>query len=378
VALGAAADPSQFVRAYLAAYVFFFGLTMGSMALLMVYHLTGGAWGFLIRRFLERGVSILPLVAIGFVPIALGVRSIYPFAQSDVVDGNDLLEFQQIYLTVPLFQARGALFFLLWLALAYCLLAWSRAEDRTGDPRFGRRCENLSGPGLVIYGVTIHFAAVDWLMTLQPAFHSTIFGPVVVSGQILSALALALLMLAFVHRDNALAERISPKALNDLGNLLLTLVIIFAYMCWFQYMLIWIANLPVDAVWYMPRLDGGWQVVGLALVIVHFVVPFVLLLWRAVKQDTRAVAAIALTLLLAQLVFDGYQVAPPFYAEGLGQRWMECVMPVALGGIWVFIFLGRIEHWSALPKHDANEASAIRLRLSDEREAAWEERFSHG
>ena len=128
VAVGAVSDPGQFMRTYLAAYIFYFGLAMGSMALLMVYHLTGGAWGFLIRRFLERGVSTLPLVAVGFVPIALGLEHIYPFAQRDLVAGNDLLEFQQMYLSVPLFQARAAAFFLLWFVLAYCLLAWSRRK----------------------------------------------------------------------------------------------------------------------------------------------------------------------------------------------------------------------------------------------------------
>ena len=378
VAVGAVSDPGQFMRTYLAAYIFYFGLAMGSMALLMVYHLTGGAWGFLIRRFLERGVSTLPLVAVGFVPIALGLEHIYPFAQRDLVAGNDLLEFQQMYLSVPLFQARAAAFFLLWFVLAYCLLAWSRAQDRTGDPRYARRCENLSGPGLVIYGVTMHFASIDWLMSLQPAFHSTIFGPLVVSGQVLSAHALALVMLLLACRSTPVADRVSPKALNDLGNLLLALLVIWAYMCWFQYMLIWIANLPVDAVWYMPRLRRGWQVVALALVVVHFVIPFVLLLWRGVKQNIRALVAIAGTILLAQLMFDVYQVAPPFQADGLSQQWMELVTPIGLGGLWLFAFLGRIEHWSTLAKHDANEASAVRLRLSDEREAAWEEAFSHG
>ena len=332
--VGGVFDPPQFFRAYLAAYLFYFGIAMGSMTLLMIYHITGGAWGFLVRRILEAGMRTLPLVALGFIPIGAGARYVYPWAQPDVVAANELLRQQQVYFNPPFFYGflygfygRAVLYFALWLIMAYFLSAWSRAQDRTGNPRLAWRCDGLSSIGLVIYGISIHFASVDWLMSLQPAFHSTIFGPLVASGHLLSGLALAVIVLAALCRHTPLSEIVSPKALGDLGNLLLSFLIVWAYMCWFQYMLIWIANLPVDVVWYLPRLSGGWQWVALALVVLHFLVPFFLLLFRAVKQDIRVLAWVAGLMLVMQLVFMVYQVAPAFHAAELTQHWMNFWLP---------------------------------------------------
>ncbi len=371
-------DPDQFFRAYLAAYLFYFGIAIGSMALLMIYHVTGGAWGFLIRRILEAGMRTLPLCALGFVPICFGVEHIYLWAQPAEVAASELIRSQQIYMNVPFFCGRAAGFFALWLLIAYGLSAWSRAQDRTGDQRLARRLDGLSGIGLVIYGVTIHFASIDWIMSLQPAFHSTIFGPLVASGQLLSAHAVALIVFAGLCRSAPMHEIISPKAINDLGNLLLTFVIVWTYMCWFQYMLIWIANLPADVIWYMPRLRDGWQWVALALLVFHFAIPFLLLLLRSVKQNVPMLASVAALVSFMQLVFMDYQILPVFHALRLREHWMDVVAPLALGGIWSSWFLSRLDSRPLLPAHDLNKLIAAHLRRTDEQEAAWEEALSHG
>ncbi|HEX3727161.1 MAG TPA: hypothetical protein VHV08_13000 [Pirellulales bacterium] len=376
--VGGLFDPPQFFRAYLASYLFFFGIALGSMALLMIYNLTGGAWGFLIRRFLEAALGTLPLVAVAFLPIAAGASYLYPWAQPALVESNELVQFQQIYMHPPLVWARALLFFLLWVVLAFLLGAASRAQDRAATARQPRWSEYLNGFGLVIYGVSIHFASIDWLMSLQPAFHSTIFGPLVVSSQLLSAHALALGGLVLCSGHEPLAERISLKALTDLGNLLLSFVVVWTYMCWFQFMLIWIANMPVDVVWYAPRLQNGWQWMALGLVVFGFAVPFLLLLWRRVKQKPRAVAWICGLVLATQAAFSIYQVSPPFQRYGFGEHWMEPLALVALGGVWVALFLRKLQGRPILPLRDPNEASAVHLRESDEHEAQWEESLSHG
>ena len=191
LAIGGWFDPQQFFRAYLSAYLFFFGLAAGSLALVMIYHLTGGAWGYLIRRFLEAAMRTMPLVAIGFLPIALGTFYLYPWARY-VADGPDavpavstLLSFQQIYMNAPFFWARAAVYFALWLTLVWCFDGLTRSQDAGGGSRVAAWCENLSGPGLVVYGLTLHFAAIDWIMAIEPPFHSTIFGPMVASSQLL-------------------------------------------------------------------------------------------------------------------------------------------------------------------------------------------------
>src|SRR5581483_941877 len=308
--IGAPFSPTQFFRAYLTAYLFYLGIALGSMVILMVYYLTGGAWGFLIRRVLEASMRTLPLLVVLFLPIAGGLTYLYPWAQEGVVLANPNL--QRWYLNTPFFWGRAALFFLLWLVLAHFLNAWSRRQDDTGDPRLVERLERLSAPGLVIYGLCITFAAVDWIMSLQPGFRSTIFGPIVASGQILSGQAFALIVLAWLVARPPVADLISLEALNDLGNLLLTFLIIWAYLVWFQFMLISVANLPYEVIWYLPRSRGGWQWVAWALLFLHFVFPFFLLLQRDVKRNPRVLGGLAGWLLLMQLVYVYWHVMPSF------------------------------------------------------------------
>jgi hypothetical protein len=378
LAVGGLFDPAQFFRAYLAAYVFCLGLSLGSLAILMIYHTTGGAWGFLIRRFLEAAVQTLPLMAVGFVPIALGVRHLYPWAQPEEVASDPIVAGQSIYMNVPFFMARAVLYFALWLLWAANLIRLSRKQDRTRDPSVAYWLDGWSGVGLLVYGVTLHFAAVDWLMAIQPPFHSTIFGPLVLSGQLLSALALAVLVLCLLGGRTPLADFIRPKVLNDLGNLLFSFVVVWAYINWFQYMLSWIANLPYDAVWYVPRFESGWQWLALLLLSLNFAVPVLVLLWRAAKRSRLVLGSVAALVLVTQAAFSIYQAVPPFDAYGIAAHWMNLVAPFALGGLWLAYFQWRLGGMPVLAEYDYNENSAAHLRTIDDHEAAWAEIFSHG
>ena len=283
--LGALVDADQFFRAYLAAYLFYLGIAHGSLAILMVYHLTGGAWGFLIRNILEAGMRTLPLLAALFVPIALGVGYLYVWADPEEVAASTDLQHKQIYLNVPFFIGRAAAFTsscgLASRLLPEHLVAAAGPHRRSG--RYARWQSHLSGPGLVVYGITIFFASTDWIMSLQPAFRSTIIAPLFASGEILVGFACALLVMAWLVARPPLV--VSADAVGDLGSLLFTFLIIWAYMAFFQFMLIWIANLPYDVMWYLPRSSGGWQYVAWALFVFHFAMPFFLLLMRDVKQQ---------------------------------------------------------------------------------------------
>jgi hypothetical protein len=375
--VGAFFSPGPFFRAYLAAYIFFLGLGLGCMAILMVYHLTGGAWGFLSRRILEAGMRTLPLLAVLFIPVACGVGFFYPWAQPAAVAADPRLQHQQIYLNVPFFCVRAALFFILWLVCAYFLSSWSDVEDRNGDAGLASRRGWLSGLGLVAYGIAMHFAAVDWVMSLQPMFHSTIFGPLLATGQLVSAMSLVIVVVAVLALRPPLETVISAKVLNDLGNLLLTFLVIWTYMAWFQFMLIWIANLPVDVVWYVARSQGGWLWVTWANFVLHFAVPFFLLLLRVVKQTPRVMRWLGGLMLLMQLVFDYYQVLPAFEAPSLAEHWLDFVMPLALGGLWLACFLWQLGRRPLLPAHDSNAHEAVHLRHLDDYEEALEETLSH-
>jgi hypothetical protein len=343
----------------------------------MIYHLTGGAWGYLVRRILEAQMKTIPLLAVLFAPIAWGIRYIYPWAQPAVVAASANLQYKQFYLNPSFFWIRSGIYFVLWMGLAWFLASWSRQEDRTGDARFPWRSVQLSGFGLVIYGVSIHFMAIDWLMSLQPEFHSSIFGPVVALGQLLPAFALTVIVFVWMARRPPLDQVVSRKVLLDLGNLLLVLLVMWAYLEWFQFMLIWIANLPRDVIWYLSRVRGPWRWVAWAIFVLQFAVPFVLLLFRAVKQRVGALAAVAGLIIVMQVVHRYFQVVPAYPATAsIGEHWMEFLMPIGIGGVWLAAFLWFLGRMPILPPHDRNGESARQLRHLDEHEAARGEELS--
>ncbi|HXY36529.1 MAG TPA: hypothetical protein VEI07_19995 [Planctomycetaceae bacterium] len=359
-------DPQQFFRAYLAAYAFVLGLALGGMAILMLYHLTGGAWGFLIRRVLEAQMRTLPLVAVLFIPIGFGIETLYLWAQPELVSHDERLQSQQFYLNRDFFLVRAVIYFCIWLFFALVLTLRSRRQDRDGGERIPTQLERLGEIGLVLFGTTMHFAAFDWLETLQPNFHSTIFPMLVVSGQLLSAHAFAVIVfIAFVLPHEA-SGIVSRRVLNDLGNILFAFLIIWAYMNFFQFMLIWIANMSSDVLWYAPRSRGAWRALTVALVFANFVIPFFLLLMRSIKQHPQSLAKVAALVLFSQLVFNYYLVTPVFQAHGLLEHWMDFLTPIALGGIWFALFVNRLRSRPLLPANDPNQEKAAHLRALDD------------
>lgn len=378
LAVGFFVDPDQFFRAYFAAYVFFLGIGLGGMALVMLYHLTGGAWGFLVRRIYEAQMKTLPLLALLFVPVALGVNRLYLWAQPELVAHDVKLQHQQFYLNKTFFLWRAVIYFAIWLVTAWGVAVLSRRQDRTGDPRLPRRLQRLSEIGLVLYGTSLHFAAFDWLETLQPTFHSTIFPLLVAAGQILSAHAFALMLLVCVSLRGEAQAVVSRPALNDLGNLLLSFLIIWAYMVWFQFMLIWIANLPTDVMWFVPRTRGGWQGITWLLFIVQFAVPFCLLLLRSVKRNPNVLVWVAGTIFVMQLIFAYYLVTPSFPATSLLQHGLDCLTPIAIGGVWLGYFLFQLNGRPLLAVHDPSREKALELRRVDDEEVAAEQALAHG
>jgi hypothetical protein len=298
---------------------------------------------------------------------------LYPWAQKDLVAASERLQHKQIYLNEPFFWARAAVYFVLWGTFAYLLDAWSRRQDQSADGQAADRLGRLSGGGLVIYGITMMFSSIDWLMSLEPMFRSTIFGPLFASSQLLSAFAFALIMLTRSLNRPAVNEVISPTVLNDLGNLLLTFLVLWAYMVFFQFMLVWIANLPWEVLYYLPRSRGGWLWVALALVAFNLIIPFFLLLVRDIKRDPTTLARIAGLILFMQLVFLYYEVMPAFPNTSLLDHWMDFLTPIGMGGLWLAYFLWHSQRRPLLVAHDINRAAAVHLHQVDLEEAAHEQ-----
>lgn len=377
LAIGGVMNPAQFFHAYLAAYLFYLNITIGSMIVLMVYHITGGGWGFLVRRLLEGATQTLPLLALGFLPIAAGIRYLYPFARADLVANNKLLQDQHGYMNEQFWWARAAMYFAAWLAIALVLNRWSRAQDRTGDPWFTQAMNGASALGGVLCGISLHFASIDWILALEPEYHSTVSGPLLASQGLVSGFALMLIVFTTVCERPPLGRIVGPKSLTDLGNLLMTFIILWSYLLWFEFMLTWIANMQVDVVWYGIRTRGFWRWLLVSLAVLQFIVPFVLLLQRSVKRHPKVLRSVACLCLVMQLLFTHFQILPSFRPEEFATWWMSLAAPLGLGGLWLAFYLFRVRSLPLLPSADPHASEAMHARESDEHEAEWEESLVH-
>lgn len=353
---GAVASPPEFFHAYLMAYLFWIGIALGCLAVLMLHHLVSGRWGFAIQRLLESGSQTLPLMALLFVPLLFGLRELFLWARPAAVAAQAILRHRQPYLNIPFFSVRLVVYFAVWIGLAFLLSKWSREQDRTAAPELTRRLRLLSGPGLVLYGVTVTFAAFDWVMTLGPQWHSTIFGAVFIVGQGLAALCFMVLVSSWLVKQGPLRSVMSPQHFHDLGNLILAFVMLWAYMAFSQYLIIWSGNLPDEIPWYVSRMTGAWLWVAMFLITFHFAVPFLLLLSRVTKRRAEILVGVAVGLLLMRLVDLFFIVVPAFHPERLSIHWMDLVAPVGIGGIWLWVFLGQLQGTSLLPLHDSRFA----------------------
>jgi hypothetical protein len=351
--LGVYLDPVQFFRSYLVAYLFWLSIPLGCLAILMIHHLVGGTWGAVIRRVLEAATHTLPLLLVLFVPLFFGLRDVYSWANPEVVAQDPALQHKSAYLNMRFFLLRFAGYFAIWLVLAYLLNRGTRrqeeAPDSATEESVRRRLRLLSGPGIALYGLTVTFAAVDWMMSLEPFWYSTIYGLRVAVSQLLAGLAWAIVVTWLLADREPLMEVVTPDHFQDLGNFLLTFVMAWIYVAFSQYLVIWSGNLPEEIPWYLRRGSGSWGWVALGLLLFHFIVPFVLLLARPLKRRASLLAALAAGLLFVHLVELCWLVMPAFYPAGLSVHWLDIVAPVGVGGLWTALFLWQLKRRSLLP-----------------------------
>lgn len=343
----------EFFRAYLIAYVFWIGIPLGCLGILMIHHLVGGTWGFVIQRCLEAAVRTFPIMFLLFLPLLFGLPDLFVWARPDVVAADPVLREKAAYLNVPFFFGRAVIYFAIWITVGFFLSRWSQAQERSADPVFIERLQTLSGPGLVLYGLTVTFSAIDWLMSLEPHWYSTIFGMIFMVSHGLIALTFVIGAAYFLSRRETLRQIVAPWVLQDLGNLLLAFVMLWAYLSFSQFLLIWVENLQHEIPWYLHRLTGGWAAIGLALIVLQFALPFVLLLSRAVKRKPVALAAVASAVALMHFIELFWFVAPTFHPDGFRLHWMIIVAPFGIGGIWLWSFFSCLKDRSLLPMHDS-------------------------
>ena len=353
---GAFTRPDEFFRGYLLGFMAWLGVTLGSMAILMIRHLTGGGWGMVIRRILGAAMRCVPLMALLFVPILFGLPKLYVWARplDSVADkhlGEHLQQITKTYLTAHGFIIRAVIYFGIWNLLSFFLTKWSAQQDHPPVRDNSARFQILSGPGLILYAFTISFAAIDWVMSIDPSWISTIYGLLVLIGEILSAMCFAVVVERILIKYKPMSEILKPDYVHDHGKWMLTFVMVWAYFAFSQWLIIWAGNLPEEITWYMKRLNGGWGYVGLFLVLFHFAVPFVFLLSRPFKRDVTKLVWLAVWLMLMRYL-DLFWMIEPNFSGRLDVTWADVVVPVAMGGLWLACFFHKLNSMPLLPAYD--------------------------
>jgi hypothetical protein len=354
--IGAVMRPEEFYRAYLLGFMAWLGVALGSMAILMIRHLTGGGWGMVIRRILGAAMRTLPLLALLFIPIILGMHRLYIWAQPlDTIADKHLREHLQditkTYLTANGFILRAVFYFAIWNLLSFLLTKWSKQTDRPGAPDNTQRFKAVSGPGLILYGFTISFAAIDWVMSLDPSWVSTIFGLIIVIGEVLSAMCFAVVVERILFNYRPMSEILKPDFVHDHGKWMLAFTMVWAYFNFSQWLIIWAGNLPAEITFYLKRLRGGWGLIGLTLVLFHFAIPFGILLSRPFKRDIRRLAWLAAWLIVMRYL-DLFWIIEPNFSDTLWFTVADIIVPVAIGGIWLAYFFRNLAALPLLPAYD--------------------------
>jgi hypothetical protein len=348
----------RFFAAYLIGWTFWVGITIGSIALLMLQHLTGGGWGFVIRRILEASTRTLPVMALLFIPILLGAHSLYhPWIDKAEAAKHEVVHFKTPYLNFPFFTVRAVVYFGVWLALMFLLNRWSLAQDRTADNRYTKNMRVLSAPGMVALIFTVTFASIDWYMSLEPEWFSTIYGFIYVASWSLSALAFTIAALALLSKDEPLKRIVATLHFHDLGKLLLALVMLWAYFAFSQYLIIWSGNLPEEIVYYLERQRGLWGVIIVAIAILHFAAPFLFLLSRELKRNPHRLVLVALLILAMRMVDLLWMLAPALREKNW--IWLDVLALIGMGGIWLGVFTWQLGKRSLIPINDPQYESVL-------------------
>jgi hypothetical protein len=354
---------ATFFQAYLVAYVFWVGIALGCLGLLMIQYLGGAGWGLLIRRQLEAATHTLWLMFVLFLPIAtIGLHELFEWSHKDSITDpklRELLEHKAPYLNQTFFTIRGIIYFAIWIGLAWFLRQWSKRQDEAGDPNVAhgwvQKAQNLSGPGFVIYSLAVTFAGIDWILSLDAEWFSTIFGLLTIIGQGVSAIAFLISIGVLLAGREPMASVYQPKHFHDLGKLLLAAVMVWAYFSFSQLLIIWSGNLPEEIPWYLERFAGAWRWIGVALILLHFVLPFLLLLSRNLKHQARRLMMVAWLLIVMRFADLLWLIVPEF-THGHSPKPASYLVFVAamigVGGVWLGWFFWQLRQRALVPHND--------------------------
>lgn len=354
------------LRAWLLGFIFWGGIGIGGLGVLILQYLTGGAWGVVIRRIAEAASRTLPIILVLFLPIMFGVTYVYEWTHL-LHTGDKIVAAKQPYLSIEWWVFRTVLYFILWGVMAFLLNRWGLRQDKTNDyetaVKMTEDASKFSGPTMVFFVLVVTFASVDWIMTLDPHWFSTIWGLLFAAGWALSFFCFAVAILAILSDKAPMNRVIGKRHFHDIGKLMLALVMVWAYFNFSQFLIIWSGNLPEETRWYLARMEGVWGIIGILLIVFHFAFPFLVLLNRDLKRNAKWLAVMACFILFLRLIDMFYLIGPSprtgGHAEGFHISWMDFVAPIAVGGIWLWYFFGELLKRPLVPVNDPYLENAI-------------------
>ena len=362
-------DPEQALRSWLLGFIFWGGIGIGSIGIIILQYLTGGAWGVVIRRVAEAGSRTLPIVFLMWIPLAAGITRLYEWTHLSPTE--HIMEHRGWFMTPSSWILRSVAYFILFGVMAWLLNKWSLAQDKTDNyedsAKFLGMSTAFSGPAMVFYALLVSFAAVDWMMMLDPHFFSTIWGLLFVAGWGLSCFCFGVVILALLADKAPLDRVLGGRHFHDLGNLMLAMVMVWAYFNFSQYLIIWSGNIPEETVWFLARTTHGWGYLAWALVIFHFAVPFLILLMQDLKRRPKKLIWVADFILLMRFLDMYWLIGPSprintagFEHNSFYLSWMDIVAPIATGGIWLWYFFGQLKNRALVPVMDPFFENAVK------------------
>ncbi len=368
-AAGYFTDPLKFFQSYLFAFLYWAGFAMGGLGILLLNNVVGGKWGVTIRRYLEACARTMPLIAIFFLGVLLGVKYIYAWATPANVAANAFLKHKEAYLNIPGFILRAVVCFALYLFFVWRLNKWTDEQDRTGDPGIREKMRKFSAPALLTFVLAITVSYIDWLLSADTQFYSTVFGGMVLIANVQQTFALAILALILTSSEDRFDSRVNAPILHDLGKLLFAFTIFWTYLSASQLIIIWPANLPQELTWYLDRTHGFWKALATFVALTMFAIPFLALLSQARKKDPRRLRRVAVWVLVVNAIYMFWLVEPTFRSSsastplhtspGFSIFWTDFAAFFGIGGIWVYYFIGQLRRRPLLPLKDPRVSPSL-------------------